>query len=314
MQEDLEAVNGTNITLPSLKPDPHRDINQSPFFQPKTMPQTSAAVFTSDAVDIWFSCPSCKTLTYIKQFEQRLRICNTCDYHARLRWFERIMYLLDAGSFFEQDLWLETDDPLEFRTASDTYTDKIRDTQYRTSMGDALVTGYGTLKGLPVALAVADFAFMGASMGSVFGEKFVRVVVLAIEKKLPLLTISSSGGARMHEGLFSLMQMSKTTAALSRLGRAGLPHIALLADPCYGGVTASYPMVADVILAEPKALIGFAGPRVIEQTIRQKLPKGFQRSEFLLEHGMVDMVVDRRDMRETIIRMLDFMMNKQVAA
>lgn len=306
MQEDLESVNGTNITLPSLKPDPHqRGINQSPFFQPKTMPMASAAAATPVAVDIWFACPSCKALTYIKQFEQKLRVCGNCNYHGRLRWFERILYLLDPGSFFEQDLWLEADDRLEFRTVSDTYTDKIRDTQYRTSMGDALVTGYATLEGFPLAVAVADFAFMGASMGSVFGEKFVRVVEMAIEKKLPLLTISSSGGARMHEGLFSLMQMSKTTAALSRLGRAGLPHIALLADPCYGGVTASYPMVADVILAEPGAMIGFAGPRVIEQTIRESLPKGFQTAEFLLKHGMLDAVVERKDLPGVIGGLLE---------
>ncbi|MBN9391613.1 MAG: acetyl-CoA carboxylase carboxyltransferase subunit alpha [Chloroflexi bacterium] len=304
MQEDVEALDGTNIILPSLKPDPHRGPNPSPFFQTKTMPRVNALAANPLSVDIWFSCSKCKTLTYIKQFEQNLRVCPACNYHGRLRWFERILYLLDLGSFFEQDLWLEAGDRLNFQTSTDTYINKIRDTQYRTSMGDALVTGTATLKGQPLAVAVADFAFMGASMGSVFGEKFVRLVETAIEKNLPLLTISSSGGARMHEGLFSLMQMSKTTAALARLGKARLPHIALLADPCYGGVTASYPMVADVILAEPGAMVGFAGPRVIQQTIRENLPEGFQTAEFLLEHGMIDAVVERKNLPDVLSKLL----------
>jgi acetyl-CoA carboxylase carboxyl transferase subunit beta len=305
MQEDIDSVDGANIILPSLKPDPHREPNSSPFFQAKTMPRVNALAANPLSVDIWFSCTNCKTLTYIKQFEQNLRVCPACNYHGRLRWFERVLYLLDLGSFFEQDLWLEAGDRLNFQTSSDTYMNKIRDTQYRTSMGDALVTGTATLKGRPLAVAVADFAFMGASMGSVFGEKFVRLVETAIEKKLPLLTISSSGGARMHEGLFSLMQMSKTTAALARLGKARLPHIALLADPCYGGVTASYPMVADVILAEPGAMIGFAGPRVIQQTIRENLPEGFQTADFLLAHGMIDAVVERKKLPEVLGTLLE---------
>lgn len=314
MQEDPDTLTSTESNLPSLKPDPHRGLNSSPFFQPKMMPRVNALAANPLSVDIWFSCSACKTLTYIKQFEQNLRVCPACNYHGRLRWFERVIYLLDPGSFFEQDLWLEAEDRLHFQTATDTYSGKIRDTQYRTSMGDALVTGTATLKGLPLAVAVADFAFMGASMGSVYGEKFVRLVETAIEKNLPLLTISSSGGARMHEGLFSLMQMSKTTAALSRLGKAHLPHIALLADPCYGGVTASYPMVADIILAEPGAMIGFAGPRVIQQTIRENLPPGFQTAEFLLEHGMIDAVVARKDLPEVLGKLLEIFAPSQSAS
>lgn len=257
------------------------------------------------AVDIWFRCPQCQQLTYIKEFEQKLRICSKCGYYGRLRWYERVMDLLDEGSFIELDPWLETADPLKFQTRTDTYADKIRDTQYRTGLGDALITGHGTLDGRRLALAVADFTFLGASMGSVFGEKFIRLVEVAIQQKLPLLTISTSGGARMHEGLFSLMQMAKTTAGLAKLGRAGLPHLALLVDPCYGGVTASYPMIADFIMAEPGAMIGFAGPRVIEQTIRASLPEGFQTAEFLLEHGMINQVVERKDLKTLLGNLLE---------
>jgi acetyl-CoA carboxylase carboxyl transferase subunit beta len=196
------------------------------------------------------------------------------------------------------------EDPLQFVDGVGGYDRKLEQTQGKSGEPEALIVGGATIDGIPVALAVADFEFLGASMGSVYGEKLVRAIEEADARRMPMLTISSSGGARMHEGLFSLMQMAKTVAALARLGRAGLPHIALLADPCYGGVTASYATVADVVLAEPGALIGFAGPRVIEQITRQKLPEGFQTAEFLLEHGMIDAIVPRTDLHETLATLL----------
>ena len=206
---------------------------------------------------------------------------------------ERIAQLSDPGSFVELHADLRPEDPLGFADGAGSYDQKLEQTQSKSGEPEALVVGAATIDGLPATLAVSDFEFLGASMGSVYGEKLVRAVEWAADHRTPLVTVSSSGGARMHEGLFSLMQMAKTVAALARLGRAGVPHIALLADPCYGGVTASYATVADVVLAEPGALIGFAGPRVIEQITRQKLPEGFQTAEFLLAHGMIDMIVPR---------------------
>jgi acetyl-CoA carboxylase carboxyl transferase subunit beta len=198
---------------------------------------------------------------------------------------------------------LEPLDPLDFVAGTDSYQTKLQKTQVKTGHREAVIYGAGRIEGLPVVVAVCDFDFLGASMGSVFGEKIVRAAALALERRAPLLTVSASGGARMHEGIFSLMQMAKTTAALVALSEARLPYLSLLSDPCFGGVTASYALVADVILAEPGALIGFAGPRVIEQTIRQKLPPGFQTAEFLLQHGMIDGVVPRRELRPTLTRL-----------
>jgi acetyl-CoA carboxylase carboxyl transferase subunit beta len=212
---------------------------------------------------------------------------------------------VDEGSFAEWDAGIQPEDPLHFADGSGSYDRKLRSTQEKCGEPEALVSGRATIDGRPVALAVCDFEFLGASMGSVFGEKLARAAERCCVTGTPLLTVNASGGARMHEGLFSLMQMAKTVSALARLGRARVPHLSLLTDPCYGGVTASYATVADVVMAEPGALIGFAGPRVIEQITKQKLPEGFQTAEFLLERGMVDLIVERPALRPTLVRLLD---------
>jgi acetyl-CoA carboxylase carboxyl transferase subunit beta len=254
--------------------------------------------------DLWIKCPNCSELIYSRELERTDRVCPKCSYHFRLRARQRIGQLLDPGSFVEWHANILTEDPLEFSDGSGSYGQKLEQTRTKSGEAEALIVGRGSIEGQPVTIAVSDFEFLGASMGSVFGEKLVRAIELAEQHREPLLTVSSSGGARMHEGLFSLMQMAKTVSALAQLGRTGVPHIAMLVDPCYGGVTASYATVADVIVAEPGALIGFAGPRVIEQITRQKLPEGFQTAEFLLEHGMVDMIVPRVELRTTLATLL----------
>ncbi len=254
--------------------------------------------------DLWVKCPRCQELLYSKQLEQNARVCPKCAYHFRLRARERIFLLADDGTFHEWDKDIAPRDPLGFADGSGTYAEKLVTTRRKSGETEALVTGRATIGGHRVALAVCDFDFLGASMGSVFGEKLVRAIERAGDRNIPLLTISASGGARMHEGMFSLMQMAKSVAALARLGNAGVPHISLLTDPCYGGVTASYATVADVILAEPGALIGFAGPRVIEQITKQKLPEGFQTAEFLLQHGMIDLIAERTSLRTTLTTLL----------
>jgi acetyl-CoA carboxylase carboxyl transferase subunit beta len=253
--------------------------------------------------NMWVKCPRCNDLLYSKEFERNLKVCQKCGYHFRLTADERLALLLDPDTFQERDAELEPLDPLDFVAGTDSYQTKLQKTQIKTGHREAVIYGAGRIEGLPVVVAVCDFDFLGASMGSVFGEKIVRAAALALERRAPLLTVSASGGARMHEGIFSLMQMAKTTAALVALSEARLPYLSLLSDPCVGGVTASYALVADVILAEPGALIGFAGPRVIEQTIRQKLPPGFQTAEFLLQHGMIDGAVPRRELRPTLTRL-----------
>ena len=255
--------------------------------------------------NLWTQCPRCKELTYSRDVERQLLVCPRCQYHMRLTARRRIETLVDPDSFTETDADLTPQDPLHFVANGDAYAEKIRSAERKTGSHEALITGLASILDHPVSLTVTEFGYFGASMGSVFGEKFVRAVERAIETRRALITVSSSGGARMHESMFSLMQMAKTTAALAELGEAGLPHVAILTDPCYGGVTASFTTVADVIMAEPGAMIGFAGPRVIEQTTRQKLPEGFQTAEFLLEHGMIDMVVPRRDLRHRIAAVLD---------
>jgi acetyl-CoA carboxylase carboxyl transferase subunit beta len=254
--------------------------------------------------DLWVKCPSCRELIYSKELGQNARVCPRCGHHFRLRARERIFLLADDSSFRERDAGLLPEDPLGFVDGNGPYDAKLVQTQAKSGEPEALVTGRATIGGYPVRLAVSDFDFLGASMGSVFGEKLVRTVERCLETRTPLLTINASGGARMHEGLFSLMQMAKTVAALERLGRAGIPHLSLLTDPCYGGVTASFATVADVVMAEPGALIGFAGPRVIEQITKQKLPAGFQTAEFLLEHGMLDLIVPRAELRTTLCSLL----------
>ena len=254
--------------------------------------------------DLWIKCPSCGELIYSRELERSAHVCPKCSHHLRLRARERIAQLSDPGSFVELHAEVRPQDPLSFADGAGSYEQKLEQTQSKSGESEALIVGTATIDGLPVTLAVSDFEFLGASMGSVYGEKLVRAVEWAADQGAPLVTVSSSGGARMHEGLFSLMQMAKTVAALARLGRAGVPHIALLADPCYGGVTASYATVADVVLAEPGALIGFAGPRVIEQITRQKLPEGFQTAEFLLAHGMIDMIVPRAELTSTLATLI----------
>ncbi|MCC6315505.1 MAG: acetyl-CoA carboxylase carboxyltransferase subunit beta [Thermomicrobiales bacterium] len=255
--------------------------------------------------DLWVKCPKCDEVIYSRELERNNRVCPKCSHHLRLRARARIALLSDPDSFTEWDRGIATEDPLEFVDGGGPYTDKLARTRAKSGEGEALVIGEAMLEGRPLVLAVSEFEFLGASMGSVFGEKLVRAIERAAERRLPLVTVSASGGARMHEGIFSLMQMAKTVAALARLGRAGAPHIALLTDPCYGGVSASYATVADIIMAEPGAIVGFAGPRVIEQVTRQKLPEGFQTAEFLLEHGAIDLVVRRDDLRATLTTLLD---------
>lgn len=255
--------------------------------------------------DLWVKCPKCGELAYSKEHLQTHRVCQRCGHHFRLTARERITLLADEGSFVEWDADLATGDPLGFVVDGESYADKARKTKTKSGVAEAVISGQIEIDGQPLALVVTDFSFMGASMGSVYGEKLARASERAVAGCTPLLTISASGGARMQEGLFSLMQMAKTTAALSRLTEQRLPHIALLTDPCYGGVTASYATVADVIIAEPGAMVGFAGPRVIEQTIRQKLPEGFQTAEFLLEHGLIDQVVPRSSLKTTIALLMN---------
>jgi acetyl-CoA carboxylase carboxyl transferase subunit beta len=253
---------------------------------------------------LWIKCAKCKELVYSKDFERWYRVCPKCDHHARLTARQRIEYLLDSGSFAEWDRGVVTSDPLSFSANGDAYCDKAIQAAIKAGQPESLITGRGRIRGYDAVIAATEFAFLGASMGSAFGEKFARAVERAVELRLPFISVSSSGGARMHESTFSLMQMAKTTAALSRLGENKLPHISILTDPCYGGVTASYATVADIIIAEPGAMIGFAGPRVIEQITRQKLPDGFQTAEFLLKHGMIDMVCRRSELPGTLSLLL----------
>jgi acetyl-CoA carboxylase carboxyl transferase subunit beta len=247
----------------------------------------------------------CSATIYRKDLKANLNVCPTCGYHFRLNSRERLQMLLDEGRYSERDADVAPTDPLEFVDSS-TYPDRLRKSQKQTGMRDALLTGEGEMGGRAVVVCAMEFSFMGGSMGSVVGEKITRAIERCVEKRLPLIIVSCSGGARMQEGALSLMQMAKISAALARLDDARLPYISLLTNPTTGGVTASFAMLGDFNIAEPGALIGFAGPRVIEQTIRQKLPKGFQRSEFLLDHGMLDAVVDRRELREFLIKVLAF--------
>lgn len=255
--------------------------------------------------DLWVKCPKCGELSYTKEHVKALRVCHRCDHHFRISARDRIALLTDDGSFVEWDAHLTTANPLDFSVGNESYLEKADAARQKAGTPEAVVSGSIALDGRPLAVVVADFAFLGASMGSVYGEKLARACERALEHRIPLLTVSASGGARMHEGMFSLMQMAKTTTALTRLGQARLPHLSLMTDPCYGGVTASYAAVADVVMAEPGARIGFAGPRVIEQVTRQKLPEGFQTAEFLLQHGLIDLVVHRQDLVSTLGTLLD---------
>jgi acetyl-CoA carboxylase carboxyl transferase subunit beta len=268
---------------------------------------------TVNTSGIFVKCPECENALYKGELHDSLQVCTHCRYHFRFPSRDRLMTLFDDGRYERLDEDVTSTDPLEF-TDTKPYIERIEAAKASSGLPEAIVSGGGKVGGHQVYAGAMDMSFIGGSMGSAVGEKITRLIERALENNGAVIVFSASGGARMQEGALSLMQMGKISAALSILHERKLPFISVLTDPTTGGVTASFAMLGDVILAEPKALIGFAGPRVIEQTIRQKLPKGFQRSEFLLEHGMVDLVVDRREMRETIIRMLDFMMNKAVSA
>jgi len=258
--------------------------------------------------DVFDKCPECGEILYRARLEQNLFVCPECGYHNRISAEDYLRLLLDGGEYREQGLELHSADPLEFVDLKP-YPDRLAAAERQYGDGDAVRTVTGALEGINVAVAVMDFAFIGGSMGSVVGEKIARLAGSALREHWPLVIVSTSGGARMMEGILSLMQMAKTAALLGQLHEAGIPFVSVLTDPTTGGVTASYAMLGDVHLAEPGALIGFAGPRVIEQTIKQELPAGFQRSEFLLEHGMVDMIVDRRELKASIARLLRLMLN-----
>ncbi|XOB64934.1 acetyl-CoA carboxylase, carboxyltransferase subunit beta [Deferribacteres bacterium DY0037] len=255
--------------------------------------------------NLWMKCSACGEVNYHREVTKNLNTCPRCGKHFIIPAMDKINILLDKGSFQEMDSGLKSLDPLKFRD-SKKYTDRVKAAVKKTKMNDAFVSGVGRINGKPVHIGAYEFNFLAGSMGSVVGEKIVRLIESAIENNQHVITISCSGGARMQESILSLMQMAKTSAALVKLRKAGLAHISLLTDPTTGGVTASYAMLGDVNIAEPGSLICFAGPRVIEQTIRQTLPEGFQRAEFLLEHGMIDMVLSRKEWKETIYKLLEF--------
>ncbi|MBZ2187676.1 acetyl-CoA carboxylase, carboxyltransferase subunit beta [Alcanivorax sp. JB21] len=261
---------------------------------------------------LWRKCPRCDGVLYRPELERNLEVCPKCGHHMRVSARKRLKLFLDEGPQAEIGAELMPVDRLKFRD-SKKYKDRLVAAQKETGEGDALIVMRGRLKTLPVVACAFEFRFMGGSMGSVVGARFVRAVDVCLERNIPLVCFAASGGARMQEALFSLMQMAKTSAALQRMREAGLPFISVLTDPVYGGVSASLAMLGDVNIAEPNALIGFAGPRVIEQTVRQKLPEGFQRSEFLLDHGAIDMIVHRHEMRDTLHRLLASMMHAPAA-
>ncbi len=258
---------------------------------------------------LWTRCNNCQKILYKQDIIDNLNVCPQCNYHFRLGALERLRQLFDDGQFeiVDRDIY-----PVDFLGFEDQqkYEIRLKESQKKTGLPEAIVTGRGTLGGLPVIIQAMEFSFMGGSMGSVVGEKVARAAERAVEEKVPLIIVSCSGGARMQEGMMSLMQMIKTAAALARLSEARLPYISVLADPTTGGTTASFAMLGDINIAEPNALIGFAGPRVIEQTIKEKLPKGFQRSEFLLAHGMLDDVVERKYLRNYLIKALRLFLNR----
>ena len=252
---------------------------------------------------LWMKCEDCGEILYFKELERNLQVCPKCNHHFRIDAPRYIDILLDAGSFEEFAAGVTSRDPLAFKD-SKKYTDRIRDAREATGLGEAVVTGTGTIEGIPVVVGVMDFRFIGGSMASAVGEKIARATQRAMADRRPLILLTASGGARMMEGILSLMQMAKTSVLLARLQDARVPYIAVLTDPTTGGVTASFAQLGDIIIAEPGALIGFAGPRVIRETVAQELPEGFQRSEFLLEHGFVDEIVSRDELKSTIAKLL----------
>ena len=264
---------------------------------------TSKSKLTVDVVDDnkWKKCNRCNEIIYNEDLKNNLNICPKCGNYFRLTAFERIELLIDEGTFLEEDITLSSKNILNFPG----YDEKIEIAREKSRMVDGVISGIGKMNGMEVSIAAMDFSFMGGRMGSVVGEKVTRALERGLEKKIPVIVVSSSGGARMQEGILSLMQMAKTSGAIKRLNEAGIPFISVPVDPTTGGVTASFAMLGDVIVTEPNALIAFAGPRVIEQTVNQKLPKGFQRAEFLLEHGMIDVISERKDLKTTIYRIIE---------
>lgn len=255
---------------------------------------------------LWSKCPKCTTIIYGRELVRNLHVCTKCQFHFRLTADQRIELLCDRHSFEEFDVNIRSTDPLNFRD-SQKYRERLKRAERSAGAPDAVKTGKARINGIPTVTCVLNFHFMAGSMGSVVGEKLTRAIELAYRELLPVIIVSASGGARMQEGIFSLMQMAKVSAALKRLSDRRLPYISILTDPTTGGVAASFAMQGDVIIAEPGALVGFAGPRVIEQTIKKQLPEGFQRAEFLLEHGMVDRVVARSEMKDTVANLLELL-------
>jgi acetyl-CoA carboxylase carboxyl transferase subunit beta len=261
--------------------------------------------------NLWVKCVSCSAVLYSKDLEDNLKVCPHCQHHFRLTCYERVAVTLDENSFEEINSTLQPINSLGF-TDSISYDDRIKQAKKKSGLNDAVITGSGLIDGFPVAVAIMDFSYMGGSMGSVVGEKITRLIEFGTENRLPVIIFSASGGARMQEGILSLMQMAKTSGALFRHKEQNLLFISVFTDPTTGGTTASFAMLGDLNLAEPNALIGFAGPRVIEQTIRQKLPKGFQRSQYLQDHGMVDSIADRKDMRARIATLLEMTRHQRI--
>ena len=280
---------------------------------PKIKREVGATRRASLPEGLWSKCPSCEAVLYATDLDNNMQVCPKCGHHNRLGSRQRLDLLLDPEGRFEIGANVLALDTLKFKD-SKSYPTRLKEAAVATSESDSLVCLQGAIKSIPVVAAAFEFGFMGGSMGSVLGERFVRGVQTAVEQKIPFICISASGGARMQEGLFSLMQMAKTTAALTKLSEIGQPFISILTDPTMGGVSASFAFVGDLVIAEPKALIGFAGPRVIEQTVREVLPEGFQRSEFLLEKGAVDMIVDRRELRDKVAQQLALLMKLPAAA
>jgi acetyl-CoA carboxylase carboxyl transferase subunit beta len=280
---------------------------------PPRIQRTDAAHRKSVPEGLWVKCPSCEAVLYKTDLENNLNVCPKCDYHMRIGARERLDALLDAEGRYEIGQEILPLDTLKFKD-SKKYSERLKDAMEATGETDALVVMGGAIMTVPVVVACFEFAFMGGSMGSVVGERFVRGVRTALEQKVPFVCVTATGGARMQEGLLSLLQMGKTTSMLNRLSAARLPYISVLTDPTMGGVSASFAFLGDVVMAEPRALVGFAGPRVIEQTVREKLPEGFQRAEFLLSKGAIDMTVDRRKMREEIARLLAILLKQPAEA
>jgi acetyl-CoA carboxylase carboxyl transferase subunit beta len=263
--------------------------------------------------NLWHKCPGCAQMVFVKEFAENLSVCPVCQHHGRIGPKERFGQIFDEGSWTQLPTPRAPEDPLKFRD-SKKYVDRIKAARTTTGEHDALLNGRGTIEGHRAVVGVQDFAFMGGSMGVAVGEAFIAGARAAIADKAPYVIFTAAGGARMQEGILSLMQMPRTTVAIAELREAGLPYIVVMTDPTTGGVTASYAMLGDIHIAEPNALIGFAGQRVIQDTIREKLPEGFQRSEYLLAHGMLDMVVERKDLRATLAKVIGFLVDEKVAA